>query len=116
AALGGDANVGDTGEFGTEVGRQNVDFADGFERGLALCWLAEDAPVRTLAVEREARAVTLCAKEFEFAVGRTLGDVGVEVEEGIHVAAVSREFGDSGAADCFGDRLVFRIYGDRFGR
>ena len=69
AALGVDADVGDARVFGAEIGGQDVDFADGFERRLALRGLAEDAAVGALTVERKTGAVALGAEEFEFAVG-----------------------------------------------
>src|SRR5450432_516862 len=116
AALGVNANVGDACVLGAEVGGEDVYIADGFERRLALRGFAEDAAVRTLAVEGKAGAVALGAQEFEFAGGGTLRDVGIEIEEGIDVAAVAWEFGDGSAADCLGDGLIFCIDGDGFGR
>ena len=103
------ANVGDAGIFGAEIGREDVYFAHRFERRLALRRFAEDAAVRALAVERETGAVTLSAEKLEFTVGGTLRDVGIEIEERVDVAAVTWKFGDGGAADRFGDRLVFGV-------
>src|SRR5262249_22545456 len=105
----------DAGVFSAEVGGEDVHFADGFERWFALCGLAEDTTVRTLAVEGEAGAVALRAEKFELTVSRALRNVGIEIEEGVDVAAVARELGDCGAADRFGDGLIFGVYGDGFG-
>ena len=45
AALGGDANVGDAGVFSAESVGENIEIADGFQGGLALRGLTEDAAV-----------------------------------------------------------------------
>src|ERR1039457_4365826 len=90
AALGGDADVGDPAELDREHIRHDGDFADHLHRWLTRGGLAEDPAAGTLPVEGEDSAVALCAEKLEVAIGRTLRDVGIEIEERGVVAAVAR--------------------------
>src|SRR5882762_9585206 len=89
AALRTDANVGNARIFRAEVGGQKINLTNRFERGLAGSGLTENAAIRPLPIKREARAVTLRSDEFERSIGSALRHVRIEVQERIHIAAVT---------------------------
>src|SRR5258705_368405 len=84
------SNVGNTCIFRAEVGGQKINLTNRFERGLAGSGLAENAAIRPLPIKREARAVTLRSDEFERSIGSALRHIRIEVQERIHIAAVTR--------------------------
>src|ERR1700704_3641120 len=90
AALRTDANVGNARIFRAEIGGQKINLTNRFERGLAGSGLAENASIRPLPIERKTRAVALRPDEFERSIGRALRHVWIEVQERIHIAAVTR--------------------------
>src|ERR1035441_10261274 len=115
AALGGDADVGDPAELGREHIRHDGQFADHLHRWLTRGGLAEDPAAGTLAVEGEDSAVALCAEEFEVATtGRTLRDVGIEIEERGVVAAVARQLHNLIVGERAAHRGVIRLHQRRF--
>ncbi len=74
AAFCRDANVRNPGVFRAKVRGQNVDLADGFQRGLAGRRFSEDAAVGTLAVDRETSSIALCPEKLEFTVSGLWSD------------------------------------------
>src|SRR5882762_4743237 len=89
------ANVRNPSVFRAKVRGKNVDLADGFERGLAGSWFSEDATVGMLTIDRETSTVALRSKEFELTIRGSLGNIGIQIEEGIDIAAVARKLSNS---------------------
>src|ERR1700722_1989028 len=82
AALGADAHGGDAGVLGAEPVGKHIEFADRFQRRLALRLLAENAPVGSLPIDGEISSVALCSQELEVTGHTALGYVGIDVQEG----------------------------------
>jgi len=90
ATLGTDSDVGNARIFRAEIRGQKINLPNRFERRLAGSGLAENATIRPLPIQRKTRAVALRPDEFERSIGRALRHVWIEIQERIHIAAVTR--------------------------
>ena len=109
APLGSDPDVPDTRVLGAEVIRENVDFADGFQRRLAFRRRTENAAVGFLPVQREVRPITLGTEEFESPVRIRLRDVRGQKEKRVRVTANSGQLDDGPIRNRIADGLVVHV-------
>src|SRR5260370_42267042 len=63
-----------------------------------------------LTIDRETSTVALRSKEFELAIRGSLCNIGIQIEEGIDIAAVARKLSNSCTANRLTDCLILSVY------
>ena len=76
----------------------------------------EDCIRRALTIQGETRAVTLETQKLQFAIAISLGDVRIEIQKVVNVAAIAGKVDHLPVGDSSADSLIGAVDDRRFGR
>ena len=110
-----DADITNSRVLGAEVVGENIDLAYRLERRLTRAVRPEDCIRRALTIQGETRAVTLETQKLQFAIAISLGDVWIEIQKVVNVAAIAGKVDHLPVGDSSADSLIGGINDWRFG-